>query len=66
MKASESDACSDSDSEIDKRNDKGKYIIDAEPSAIVSTTKIHKDDPEYLVEGERFLHSQMWVKGSLL
>ena len=40
LKASESYACSDPESKPDKRNDKGKQIIDAEPSAIVATTKI--------------------------
>ena len=40
MRASESDACSDSKSEPDKGNDKGKQIIDAEPNATVATTKI--------------------------
>ena len=57
LKASESDVCSNPESEIDNRNEKGKQIIDAEPSAIVATTKIQKnelDDPE---EGERLFHS---------
>ena len=43
MRASESDACSDSKSELEKVNDKGKQIIDAEPNATVATTKIQKD-----------------------
>jgi hypothetical protein len=42
LKASKSDACSDSESEPDKGNEKGKQIIDAEPSATISTTKIQK------------------------
>jgi hypothetical protein len=42
MKASESDPGSDSDSEPDK----GKWIIDAEPSATVATTKIQPNEPE--------------------
>ena len=54
---------SDPDSEPDKGNDKGKQIIDADPSAIISTTKIQREDPE---EGERLFQSQMWVKGSPL
>jgi len=40
LKASKSDACSDSESEPDKENDKGKQIIDAEPNATVATMKI--------------------------
>ena len=37
LKASESDACSDFESELDKGNDKGKHIIDAKPNATVVT-----------------------------
>ena len=66
MRASESDACSDSESEPDKVNEKGKQIIDAEPNATVSTTKIQKEEPEDLEEAERLFNSQMWVKGSPL
>jgi hypothetical protein len=66
LKASESDACSDSESEPDKGNDKGKQIIDVEPSATVATTKIQKIEPEDPEEGECLFHSQMWVKGSPL
>ena len=40
LKASESDAFSDPELEPDKGNDKGKQIIDADPSAIITTTKI--------------------------
>ena len=40
MKALESDACFDFESELDKGNDKGKQIIDAEPSATIATTNI--------------------------
>lgn len=46
MKASESDTCFNSESETDKGNDKGKHIIDVEPSGIVATTKIQKDELE--------------------
>jgi hypothetical protein len=62
----ESDGCSDSESEPDKGNDRGKQIIDAEPNAIVATTKIQKEEPEDPEEAERFFHSKMWVKGSPL
>ena len=40
MKTSDSIACSDSSSEPNKENDKGKKIIDVKPNAIVATTKI--------------------------
>ena len=64
MRASESDACSDSESEPEKGNEKGKQIIDAEPNATVATTKVRKEEPEDPEEEERLFHSQMWVKGS--
>ena len=66
LKASELDACSHSESKPDKGNDKGKHIIEAEPSATFSTTKIQKEELEDPKEGECLFHSQMWVKGSLL
>jgi hypothetical protein len=66
LKASESDACSDSKPEPDKGNDRGKQIIDAEPNAIVATMKIQKEEPEDPEEAERLFHSKMWVKGSPL
>ena len=56
MRASESDACSNSEYEPKEGNEKGKQIIDAEPNTIFSTTKIQKE--------EHLFHSQMWVKGS--
>ena len=40
LKAFELDACSESESEPDKGNEKGKYIIDVEPSATIATTNI--------------------------
>jgi hypothetical protein len=66
LKASESDACSDSESEPNKGNDRGKQIIDAEPNATVATTKIQKEEPEDPEEAECLFHSKMWVKGSPL
>ena len=66
MRASESDACSEFESEPDKGNDKWKKIIDSEPNAIVATTNIQKEEPEDLEEVELLFHSQMWVKGSSL
>jgi hypothetical protein len=66
LKDSESDACSDSKLEPDKGNDRGKQIIDAEPNAIVATTKIQNEEPKYPEEAECLFHSKMWVKGSPL
>jgi len=66
LKAYELDACSESDSEIDKGNDKGKHIVDVKPCAIISTTNIQKHEPEYREDREWFMHSHMQVKGSLL
>jgi len=66
LKVSGSDAGSDSESKLDKVIDKGKKIIDAEPSAIMATTKIQKIEPKDPEEGEQLFHSQMSVKGSML
>jgi hypothetical protein len=62
LKASESEVGSDSESDPDK----GKQIIDAEPSATVATTKVQPSEPEEPEEGECLFHSQMWVKGAPL
>jgi hypothetical protein len=66
LKASELDACSNSKSEPDKGNDRGKHIIDAELNAIVATTKIQKEELEDPEEAEHLFHSKMWVKDSPL
>ena len=66
MRASDLNACSDSELESDKGNDKGKHIIDAEPNSTVATAKIQKEEPEDLKEVGHLFHSQMWVKGSPL
>ena len=66
LKASESDACSDLELEPDKRNEKGKQIIDTKTNTTVATAKIQKNEPEDPEEGGCLFHSQMWVKGSLL
>ena len=66
IKAFESDAYSDIESEPEKGNDRGKNIIDAEPNSTISTTKIQKEELEDSEEEERIFHSRMWVKGSTL
>jgi hypothetical protein len=62
VKASESDV--DSNSEIEP--ERGRWIIDAEPSATVSTTKLQPGEPDEPEEGECLFHSQIWVKGTPL
>jgi hypothetical protein len=62
VKASESDV--DSDSE--KEPKWGTWIISAEPSATVATTKLQPGEPDEPEQGEHLFHSQMWVKGTLL
>jgi hypothetical protein len=62
VKASESDAGSDSESEPER----GRQIIDAEPSATIATTKLQPGEPDEPEEGEHLFHSQMWVKGTPL
>ena len=62
VKASESDADSDSETELER----GRWIIDAEPSATIATTQIQSGEPNESKEGECLFHSQMWVKGTPL
>jgi len=62
MKASESEAGSDSESYPYK----GKKIINVEPNSIVTTTKVQPSEPKELEEGEHLFHSKMWVKGTPL
>ena len=52
VKASESDVDSNSEPELER----GRYIIDTEPSAIVYTTKIHPGEPDEPEEGECLFH----------
>ena len=62
VKAYESDADYDSEPELER----GRRIIDAEPNATVSTTKLQPGEPDEPKEGEHVFHSQMWVKGTPL
>jgi hypothetical protein len=57
MWASESDACSDIESEPNKGNDRGKHIIDVDPNATISTMKIQKEEPKDPEEEECLFHS---------
>jgi hypothetical protein len=62
VKAFELDVGSDTESEPER----GRQIINMEPSATVATTKLQHDEPDEPEEGERLFHSQMWVKGTPL
>jgi hypothetical protein len=62
VKASESDVGSESEPELER----GRQIIDTEPSATVSTTKLQPGEPYKPKEGKCLFHSQMWVKGTPL
>jgi hypothetical protein len=53
MKSYESDKGYDPDSELER----GRHIIDAEPSATISTTKLQPGEPDEPEEGERLFHS---------
>ena len=52
VKASELDAGSDSKSEPER----GRKIIDVEPSATVATTKLQPNEPDEPEEGELLFH----------
>jgi hypothetical protein len=58
VKASKSDAGSDSELEPER----GRQIIDAQPSATVSTTKLQPGEPDDPEEGECLFLSCMWLK----
>jgi hypothetical protein len=57
---------SEDDSHSESNLEGGKHIIDVEPSATITTTKVRPSEPNEPEEGERLFHSQMWVKGALL
>jgi hypothetical protein len=48
---------SEVDSDFESNLESGKWIIDAEPSAIVATTKVQPSKPEEPEEGEHLFHS---------
>jgi len=54
------DSKSDVGSDYGSKPERGIWIIDMEPSAIVSTTKVQSSEPDELEEGERLFHSHMW------
>jgi hypothetical protein len=58
VKSSKLDVGSDSES----KPERGRWIIDEEPSAIVSSTKLQPSEPNEPEEGVHLFYSQMWVK----
>jgi hypothetical protein len=62
VKASKSDVGFESKLEPER----GRQIIDMEPSATVVTTKLQPGEPDEPEEGEHLFHSHMWVKGTPL
>jgi hypothetical protein len=54
------------DSESDPENIENRQIIDADPTATVTTTTIRPEESVNPKEGEHLFHSQMWVKGTPL
>jgi hypothetical protein len=57
---------SEANSDFESNPEGGKQIIDVEPSATFSTTKVQPSELEEPKEGEHLFHSQMWVKGAPL
>jgi hypothetical protein len=51
---------------FDSEHNKGKHIIDVEPTTTIMTTTIQPEEPEEPEEGEHLFHSHMWVKGTPL
>jgi hypothetical protein len=51
---------------FDSKNNKGKQIIDAEPTSTITATTIQLEELEELEDEEHLFHSQMWVKGTPL
>jgi hypothetical protein len=62
LKASELEADSNSESNPEG----GKWIIDVETSATITTTKFLPSEPKEPEEGEHIFHSQMWGKGAII
>jgi hypothetical protein len=54
------------DSESDSKNTGKGQIIDGDPTAIVVTAAIQREEPTDPEEWEHIFHSQMWVKGTPL
>jgi hypothetical protein len=52
VKASESYAGFD----FESKPERGRQIIDVEPSAFISTTKLQPGEPDEPKEGDRFFH----------
>jgi len=53
-------------SDFDLENNKGRQIIDVEPTATIVATKIQLEEPKKPEEGENLFDLQMWVNGTPL
>jgi hypothetical protein len=53
---------SEPDSDFDSYHNKGKQIIDVEPTSTIATKTIQPKELEDLEDDECLFHSQMWVK----
>ena len=53
----------DLESDFDSKMDKGKKMINAEPSATIATTQRQPEDVEDPEKSELLFHLKMWVKG---
>jgi hypothetical protein len=54
------------DMEFDLENIENRYIINANPTATITTKTIQLEELVDPKEGERLFHSHMWVKGTPL
>jgi hypothetical protein len=52
--------------DFDSKNNKNIHIIDAKPTATVTTATIQPEELKDPKEGEHLFHSHMWVKGTPL
>jgi hypothetical protein len=57
---------SNPNSEFDSKSNGRRQIIDVDPTVIVTTTTIRREEPADPEEWGQLFHSQMWVKGTLL
>ena len=60
------DSESESDSDSKWNPEGGKWIINVEPSTMISTTKVWPSEQAKPEEGEHLFQSHMWVKGALI
>ena len=56
----------DDELDFDSDPEKGRHIIDAEPSVTIAIEKFQLEELEEPKEGERIFHSHVWVNGTPL